>query len=148
MDPDRFEAWSQQSVRAYAEENVKSGRWDDSEAMERSEREFMEQLPDGLATPDHFMFELFFESEYIGYIWVFINPGAAVPSAFIYDIEIVAEQRGKGFGKATMRALEPWCKALNLKRIALNVFAFNTTAIELYQGMGYQTTNFSMQKDI
>ena len=148
MEPGRYEAWCQQSIRAYAEENVKSGRWDDSDAMERSEREFLGLLPNGLASPDHFIFELFYDSLYLGYLWVFIDPGAAVPSAFIYDIEIVAEQRGKGVGKATMRALEPWCKSLNLKRIALNVFAFNTAAIELYQGMGYQTTNFSMQKDI
>ena len=147
LDQSRYEAWMEQSIRGYAESNIESGRWDASDAMEKSERSYVDLLPEGLATPNHSIFELFAAERYVGYLWVFIDPSAAVPSAFIYDIEILAEQRARGLGKQAMQALEPWCKARNLRRIALNVFAFNKPAVELYKGLGYQTTNFSMQKD-
>ncbi len=148
LDTSRYEAWMRESIRGYAESNVESGRWDASGAMEKSERSYAELLPDGLATPNHFIFELYVGDSYVGYLWVFVDPSAAVPSAFIYDIEIVVEQRAKGLGKQAMQALEPWCVERSLRRIALNVFAFNKPAIELYNGLGYQTTNFSMQKDL
>jgi ribosomal protein S18 acetylase RimI-like enzyme len=148
MAPSRYEAWMQESIRAYAESNVESGRWDATDAMEKSEREHLGYFPEGLATPDHSVFELFVDSNYLGYLWVYADVTTAVHSAYIYDIEIVAEQRGKGFGKQTMLALEVWCKERNLKRIGLNVFAFNSAAIELYRGLGYETTNFRMQKEL
>jgi ribosomal protein S18 acetylase RimI-like enzyme len=148
MASSRYEAWMLACIRAYAESNVESGRWDASGAIEKSEREHLGSLPEGLATPDHFVFELFVDSSYLGYLWVYADVTTAVHSAYIYDIEIVAEQRGKGFGKQTMLALEAWCKARNLKHIGLNVFAFNEAAIELYRGLGYETTNFRMQKEL
>ena len=138
----------QACIRGYAESNVESGRWDATDAIDKSEREHLSSLPEGLATPDHSIFELFVDSNYLGYLWVYADVTSAVHSAYIYDIEIVAEQRGKGFGKQTMLALEAWCKERNLKRIGLNVFAFNEAAIELYRGLGYQTTNFKMQKEL
>lgn len=148
MASSRYEAWMQASIRAYAESNVQSGRWHATDAIEKSERAHLGYLPQGLATPDHSVFELFVDSNYLGYLWVYADVTNAVPSAFIYDIEIVAERRGKGFGKQVMLALETWCKEKNLKRIGLNVFTFNEAAIELYRGLGYQTTNFSMQKEL
>jgi ribosomal protein S18 acetylase RimI-like enzyme len=144
----RYEAWMQACIRAYAESNVESGRWDATDAMDKSEREHQGSLPEGLATPDHSVFELFVDSNYLGYLWVYADVTTAVHSAYIYDIEIVVEQRGKGFGKQTMLALEIWCKERNLQRIGLNVFTFNEAAIELYRGLGYETTNFRMQKDL
>ena len=138
----------QASIRGYAESNVESGRWDASDAMEKSERSFERDLPDGLATPNHFIFELFVDDDYVGYLWVFVELEDAVPNAYIYDIEILSEQRGKGFGKQAMQVLEAWRKERNIQRTGLNVFAFNRTAISLYEGLGFQTTNFKMQKDL
>ena len=148
LDASRYEAWKQASIRGYAESNVESGRWDASDAMEKSERSYADDLPDGLATPNHFIFELFVDDDYVGYLWLFVEPEAAVSNAYIYDIEMLAGQRGKGFGKQAMQALESWCKERNIQRIGLNVFAFNKPAISLYEGLGYQTTNFKMQKDL
>ena len=136
------------SIRGYAEQNIESGRWDASDAMEKSRQSYEDLLIDGLDTPNHFVFELFTDDEYLGFLWVFVEPEGAVPSAFIYDIEIVEEQRGKGFGKQAMQALEPWCKERKILCIGLNVFAFNKPAIALYEGLGYQTTNFKMQKEL
>ena len=148
LDASRYEAWMQASIRGYAESNVESGRWDASDAMENSERSYVDLLPEGLATPNHYIFELFVGDDYVGFLWVFVEPEGAVPSAYIYDIEIVAEQRGKGFGKQAMQAVEPWCKERGIQRVGLNVFAFNKPAIGLYEGLGYQMTNFKMQKDL
>ena len=96
LDTSRYDTWMRGSICGYAESNVESGRWDASDAMEKSEKSYRDLLPDGLATPDHHIFELFSGGVYVGYLWVFVDAKAAVPCAFIYDIEIVAEQRGKG----------------------------------------------------
>jgi ribosomal protein S18 acetylase RimI-like enzyme len=70
------------------------------------------------------------------------------PHAFIYNIEIDETQRGKGYGKATMLALESEVRALGLHRIGLHVFGHNETAIRLYERSGYHTTNILMAKDL
>jgi len=148
MDGSRYEAWMQYSIREYANANIESGRWDAADAVDKAKCAHLEQLPDGLDTTDHYVFELFNDEKYLGYLWVFVDTSAAVPSAFIYDIEIITGERGKGLGKLAMLALENWCKNRGIQRLGLNVFAFNEQAIKLYQGLGFRATNYQMQKDL
>ena len=68
MASGRYEAWMQECIAAYAESNVESGRWDATDAMQKSEHEHVGYLPEGLATPDHSIFELFVGSNYLGYL--------------------------------------------------------------------------------
>ncbi len=50
MDATDYQGWLEQAVREYADEKVKSGNWDTSEAVSRSAAEFKNYLPDGPAT--------------------------------------------------------------------------------------------------
>ena len=53
---------------------------------------------------------------------------------------IIGEEtgRGRGVGFQAIRYMEEQIKAQGLKRIELGVFEFNTSAIKLYQRLGYQ----------
>ena len=67
---------------------------------------------------------------------------------FIYDIVLDEAQRGKGYGKQTMLALEVFAKELRLKTIGLHVFANNRAAMKLYRGLGYEVTSQNMTKKL
>ena len=68
------------------------------------------------------------------------------PHGFIYDIVLEEAQRGKGYGKQTMLALEEFANKLGLETLALHVFAYNTAAMRLYKGLGYEVTSQNMVK--
>jgi RimJ/RimL family protein N-acetyltransferase len=53
---------------------------------------------------------------------------------------IIGEEpgRGRGIGFQAIKYMEEQIKAQGLKRIELGVFEFNTSAIKLYQRLGYK----------
>jgi ribosomal protein S18 acetylase RimI-like enzyme len=67
---------------------------------------------------------------------------------FIYDINILDNYQGRGFGKEAMKQIELIGKSLGLKKIGLHVFGHNKVARGLYEKLGYQTTNLIMEKEI
>ncbi len=46
----------------------------------------------------------------------------------------------------TMQALDEYCKEHDIKSIRLHVFGHNQIAYELYKKMGFETTNYYMEK--
>ncbi|MNT97471.1 putative N-acetyltransferase YycN [compost metagenome] len=66
--------------------------------------------------------------------------------AWIADIVVEEEYRGKGYGRRVMLLLEQEVKAMGLNKIGLHVFGFNESAIKLYQSMGYLATDLMMEK--
>jgi hypothetical protein len=57
--------------------------------------------------------------------------------AYLFDIELVPEARGRGLGRATMLAAEQTARSLGATRMGLNVFGHNTVAARLYDSLGY-----------
>ena len=82
----------------------------------------------------------------MGVVWVALDrrPG----EAWIYDIEVNAEQRGKGYGRALLQAAEEEAARHGSKAIGLNVFGTNTVARQLYESSGYQITALNMRKEL
>lgn len=146
MKEETFKQYYKNSLEDYAYEHVKAGSWKGDEAVQKATEEFEQLLPDGLATKDHFLFSVLHDSEPIGILWLYVTPTDQEKLAFIYDIELEEEQRGKGLGKATMVALDEYAKLEGVKQIRLHVFAHNQRAVELYKTMGYEMTDYHMQK--
>jgi RimJ/RimL family protein N-acetyltransferase len=147
MTQPAYEAWRGRSVAEYAAENVRSGRWTEDEAKAKSEEEFRSLLPNGLATPGHFLWTVRADDDSaVGILWVATDrrPG----QAFIYDIKMDAHRRGEGFGTATLLALDDWSRANGISTIGLHVFAHNEGAWRLYKRMGYVETNIQMTKQL
>jgi len=69
-----------------------------------------------------------------------------VSSAWIYDISIDEEHRGKGYGRALLNGLEQVAREHGLESIGLNVFAGNDYARRLYERAGYEPTSIHMSK--
>ena len=148
MRPEAFSPYLQTAIAGYAADNVAAGRWPGDGAIERSRADFESSLPQGLSTPDHFLFEIK-DSEngpIVGVIWFAVIARHGIRSAFVYDLEIKAEWRRQGHATRAIQALEPIVSALGLSTIGLHVFAHNVGAQALYASLGYGVTGFNMTK--
>jgi ribosomal protein S18 acetylase RimI-like enzyme len=145
-----FAAYLESSVADYAGDNVRAGRWTADEALKLSRAEFNRLLPQGLGTPGQHLFEVVAEPgpRRVGMIWVSLPAGPAPAGAFIYDIRIDPDQRGKGYGSAAIQGVEDFARTKGASRMGLNVFAHNPNARRLYAKRGYLTVAEQMAKSL
>ena len=105
-------------------------------------------LPDGLNSKDNFLLAAKDENENtLGFAWYSLTAEDA-PRAFIYDLIVEDQYRGRGYGRQIMLLLEAEMKKRGVRRVGLNVFSFNTIAIGLYESLGFATTNRQMEKEL
>lgn len=148
MTPDEFQAWRLRSAKAYAQEKVTAGEWPAEEAEQRALQELHELLPDGLASAHQLLFCARDEAgEQVGILWLsLVHPRGALDTAFVYDIEMVPDRRGQGYGHAVLAAGEDVLRGYGIRALGLNVFGDNATAIRLYESSGYHVTAQQMRK--
>ena len=147
MSVEAWEHWRAGAVRSYAKDKVRVGAWSADEAEERSEREFAQLLPDGLATPGHDLRSIVNEAgKVVGALWFGPLNEIGRGMCFIWDIEVVEAARGHGYGRAALAALEPIARDLGYDAIGLHVFGDNEIARGLYRSSGYVETDVSMRK--
>lgn len=154
MQNSAFAEYRESSIRGYAEENVAAGRWPAEGAMERSAADYLDSLPQGLATPDNFLYEIHssaidgIPSHRVGYLWYAIVTKNGVRAGYVYDLEVSPEFRRQGHAECAFAALEPIARELKLASIGLHVFAHNAGAQALYAKLGYKVTGLNMVKHL
>lgn len=146
MTASQFSRYLAETVPSYAAENVRSGRWSESEALTEAQKQIDSLLPNGVETPNHFLFEIRAvpTGPRVGSTWLAVEPRGA----FVYDLQIDEAHRRQGHAEAAMRALEGIARDRGAKKISLHVFGTNTTARHLYRKLGYDETNVMMSKAI
>ena len=156
MQAATFEAYRETSIRSYAEENIAAGRWPPEGAMERSRLDYATLLPQGLATPNNFLYEIHAgadalearQSIHVGYLWFAIVEKNGVRSGYVYDLEVAPEYRRQGHAEAAFAAMESLARNMGLPSIGLHVFANNPGAQKLYAKLGYSVTGINMIKHL
>ena len=148
MDKSAFSAYKKQAIPAYAKDNVNAGRWAESDALARSEKEFERLLPDGVNSQDNYFFDIIEnkQEQNVGFVWVKIEHHFNTKSAFIYDIEIAEAYRQQGYAKAGLSDIEKVVTDLGATRLGLHVFNNNAAAMALYKSIGYQMVSHNMNK--
>lgn len=68
--------------------------------------------------------------------------------AHIFLLYVAPEHRRKGIATALLRYLENWATARGDRQIGLQVFQANSSALNLYQQLGYQTQSLWMVKPL
>jgi ribosomal protein S18 acetylase RimI-like enzyme len=148
MTDAEFAAYRTRLAKAYAEEHVKAGDWDPNQADALAADEIDGLLPAGPETAGMLVSAAENEDgEQVGLVWIALNrlrPG----STWIYDIEINAEHRGKGYGRALLQAAEAQATQYGAADIGLHVFGSNTVARNLYESSGYEVTSLVMRKPL
>jgi ribosomal protein S18 acetylase RimI-like enzyme len=148
LTPAEFGAFRERAIKEYAAEHVRAGSWSESLAEELATKDTDRLLPDGVDTPG--MLLLAAESaaaDLVGFAWVALEH-ERTGGAYLYDIEIVPEQRGRGYGRALLGAVEREVEKRGCDSIALNVFAGNRVARQLYESSGYEITSLRMRKTL
>src|SRR5579862_3022990 len=142
-----FETYRAKLVPEYAAEHVRAGDWTADQAETLAAREVNDLLPAGPDSPGMLLLVASTPGgEPVGVLWVALDrrPG----EAWIYDIEINAEHRGKGYGRALLDAAEQEAAQRGSQAIGLNVFGTNTVARRLYESAGYEITAINMRKEL
>ncbi|MEI7848895.1 MAG: GNAT family N-acetyltransferase [Chloroflexota bacterium] len=143
-----YQAYLAMIIPVYAAEKVQAGNWTEAESLERSRQEYEIHLPQGIKTPGQSINNLVNElNEVVGFLW-YGRLQKLAGIAFIYDFEIYAPFRRRGYAQQALELLAEEAKAQGFKRLELHVFGQNTAARELYRKAGYIETNVNMARDL
>jgi ribosomal protein S18 acetylase RimI-like enzyme len=143
-DPE-FAAFRERTVRGYAAAHVHAGNWEADGAEQRAARDMDSLLPQGTATPRTLLLTAEAEPGVVGWTWIALARDGD-PGAWVYQIEIDAAHRGRGYGRALLAAAEEEVRRHGVTTLGLNVFGDNAIARGLYASSGYETTTVQMRK--
>jgi ribosomal protein S18 acetylase RimI-like enzyme len=150
MTSTELQSARERMAREYAAEHVAAGDWAPESAERQATEEMDQLLPRGVDTPGVLM--LVAETEAgvpIGSIWLALEkqPGSG-GGAWIYDIEIWPQYRGRGFGRALLTAAEQEAAKHGADSVGLNVFGTNLVARALYESDGYTISSMQLKKEL
>jgi ribosomal protein S18 acetylase RimI-like enzyme len=149
MGREQYVEFIAEAIAGYAADKVASGQWSPVDADDRSRQEFHALLPDGLATPDNYLYSIVDEdAAVVGLLWFSVQERAGQHIAYVYDVSIGPQYRRQGHASRAFKALESEVTRLGLSGIALHVFGHNTGALALYERLGFRATNISMFKAV
>ncbi len=150
MSQAEFEKYLEHVVPDYAQEHVRTGNWSAEKALQLAEESFRTLLPDGLDTPNHYLFTIEDETlgKKVGILWLAVEEREGGPRAFVYDVEIDPAYRRQGYGSQALEALEDKVRELGLTRIMLHVFGHNHAARAMYEKLEYETVNLILSKTL
>lgn len=150
MTQEAFDRYLETAVESYAQSHIRAGDCEPGEALELAQADYASLLPQGLASEGQHLYSLFVDDvpAPVGMIWFAMRTRRGKHSAFIYDFEIDAAHRGKGYGKSALAAAEALARSLGATRIGLNVMGYNTAARALYEKAGFEITGMGMVKKL
>jgi ribosomal protein S18 acetylase RimI-like enzyme len=138
MLPERFVDFRARLIEGYARDTAASGAVNEGVAREQSERQINELLPDGVASSGQNLFVGWSGGREVGILWLGDRPDRRGLRAWVYDVEVAEDLRGRGFGRALMVAGEAHLRERGAYAVGLNVFGFNDVARSLYLHLGYR----------
>ncbi len=143
-----FPVFFEIAVTNYAAENVLGGRWNAMDAPTLARDETRRLLAQGLATPDHHLFELHAgdDDTPVGFLWLAQLPRGQEQAVFVFQIHVEPEHRRRGHARAALQAAEAWARQRGAASLALHVFAHNTGARALYESLGLVVSSLNLLK--
>ena len=144
---EEYDGFVQRGMAFYVDDMVRAGI-DREVAQAKADTDFPKLLPDGLATPEHFVYAIEDDGRFAGYLWLCNRDGELGHNLFVYAVEIDEEFRGRGLGRAAMVFAEEEAQRLGIAKVALNVFGGNDVARRLYHSLGYEETAVHMEKRV
>jgi ribosomal protein S18 acetylase RimI-like enzyme len=147
MTKDEFDLYRRRAITEYAAEHVRAGNWSKEEAERLAAEETDGLLPDGVDSAGMVLLVAEVDGDSVGLVWVGQSPGER-EGWWIYDIEVVPEQRRRGYARTLLQAAEREARRGGADSIGLNVFGGNDAARRLYDSLGYQVTSVQMRKTL
>ncbi|KJY24642.1 acetyltransferase, partial [Streptomyces sp. NRRL S-444] len=143
MTEAEYEVWLGDAIDGYTADWTSRGMPEEA-ARAKSEADHARQLPHGLATEGTALCVLEAAGAPVGHVWV----APAGQGAYVFDVAVAEEHRGRGYGRDLMLLAEREALATGHRTLGLQVFAGNTPALRLYESLGYRTTDVNYAKDL
>ncbi len=124
----------------YADAKARAGIWTHEESAARARAEIQGLVGARPTERGHeFYVALDGSGQRVGWLWIGPVPseGASADARWLFQIVVDAPLRGRGLGRALLRAAEERVLASGRAELALNVFRWNTVAVALYRSSGY-----------
>ncbi|AGL18383.1 GCN5-like N-acetyltransferase [Actinoplanes sp. N902-109] len=149
MTSSEFDSVVDTAFADYLTARVAGGVIRQEDAAADIQQQRKQYLPDGVATEHMLLYIGEADGERIGWIWLALPGGANHPdTAWVYFVVVDDAHRGKGYGRGLMLAAERELVQRGVRRLGLNVFGANETAIRLYERLGYQVVTQQMTKPL
>ncbi len=145
LTAEEFKHYWTYSVNSWKQNMVRAGLIDSSVTYDEAEIQIRKFLPKGLKTPNHYFMHIVSDEGRIGTLWLEIRKKRST-EAYLWDIYLNEEHRGKGHGKSAMARIHRFAREKGATKISLNVFAYNEIARSLYRKVGYQDAAITMMK--
>ncbi|KQL42371.1 hypothetical protein AN960_01450 [Bacillus sp. FJAT-25509] len=145
MNNQDFQRFLEIATVNFANDKVKNGSWKEETALGQSKAAFQSLLPEGENTENNYLKNIVLNEETIGYIWYSINLKQEANYAYLYEILIYPEYRGQGFGKESMSKCIKEINELGVDDVCLHVFGHNQGALNLYQQLGFEITDYNLK---
>ena len=99
MTQEELSSYRRRAISQYAAELVRAGASTEEQAEQQATKETDASLPNGADTSEMALLVAQTAGEVVGLVWVGPAP-AGRAGWWIYDIEVVPAQRGRGYGRA------------------------------------------------
>jgi ribosomal protein S18 acetylase RimI-like enzyme len=140
---DEFDAWNAAHTHRYADGMVEFAGLTREAAERKAAADVAAVLPAGLATEGVHLWAIEDDGgRVVGSVFLGVRQG----QAWLYDIVVNEDERGRGVGRAAMLALEEEVRRLGFPSVGLNVWGGNEVARSLYRSLGYAEQSVGMVK--
>jgi ribosomal protein S18 acetylase RimI-like enzyme len=153
MSAATFADYLEASNVEYANDKVAAGQWSEAEALDKAREESARLLPQGLDTPENWLFDIVADDgpthdTPVGMVWIARQTRGGKPVAFVYDVLIHPAHQRQGHARRAFQALEQEVALRGMAGIALHVFGHNSAARALYERLGFGVTNLNLFKPL
>src|SRR5262245_61197945 len=123
MRTERFRAFADFASADYARANVGAGRWAEGDALAQAQAELEALLPKGIATPDHFLYEIVPPeiADTAGYVWFATLKRGSRRVAHVYQLAVLPPFRRRGYARAALQEAEAIARQAGHAAMSLNV---------------------------
>lgn len=146
MSKDEFESYFQNKIERYSDVLSVNIHEQGDDPSTKALKQLKGLLPNGIKTPNHHLFNIQRGDKVIGFVWLKMEEEKK--SAFLYEIYIFENFRGKGFGTETMNCIENFLIQKEIYYFKLHVFGSNTGARKLYEELGFEIAGINMLKPL
>ncbi len=146
MTQEQFDEYLQSVRQRNAVDYARAGVLPIKEAEHTSAADLDSLLPNGLQTKGHLLFTAYDGATPVGTAWFQLTRKADGVHAFGNEIRVPDDLRGRGYGRAILRATGDYLEQRQVVTVGGRVLGYNTKAKALFEEIGLKDQTVQLKK--